>query len=78
MEYINLVIYFALFTLAFFIMGYNMFYSYRVGGVSQRLGIELPQTLKRFLNLIAFIAFISLLIIGFFLILSIPPIIMGR
>ena len=71
MEYIIPTIYFTFFTLIFLILGYNFLYSHRVWGASQRLGIILPPALKRFLDFVILIAFIALLIVGFFLLLSI-------
>lgn len=71
MEYVTTTIYFALFILVFLILGYNFLYSQRVGGASQKLGIILPYPLRRFLDFVTIIAFVFLLIIGFFLILSI-------
>ena len=71
MEYISITIYSALFTLTFAILGYNLLYSQRVGGVSRRLGIVLSSTLRRLLYFITAATLISLIIIGFFLILSI-------
>ena len=71
MEYISITIYFALFTLTFAILGYNLLYRERVGGASQRLGIVFSSSLRRLLYFITAVTLISLIIIGFFLILSI-------
>lgn len=71
MEYFAPTIYLTFFTLVFLIFGYSLFYNHRVAGVGQRLGINLPSTLQRFLSFITLIAFVSLLVIGFFLMLSI-------
>ncbi len=71
MDYIILISYFLIFTLILFIAGYNFFYNNRAVGAGLRLGIELPQSLKKFLDLTTIVAFIALLVVGFFLILSI-------
>lgn len=71
MDYIKVTIYFVLFTLVFLILGYDFLYSHRVGEASQRLGISVPWIVKKLLNITIVIAFISLLIIGFFLASSI-------
>jgi branched-subunit amino acid transport protein len=72
MDYLVLTIYLTFFTLIFLFFGYSLFYNHRVIGVSQKLGIRLPSTLRRFLGFVTLIAFASLIVIGFFLMLSIP------
>lgn len=66
MEYVTILSYLMFFIFALSLSVYNLLYSYRVNGASQKLGIGLPRVLKRILDLNNFFSLILTLAIAFF------------